>query len=44
MESNITQYPPPLKIPEHGQGQKFEKNKDDHMVSVEARKAEFALQ
>lgn len=44
MESNITQYPLPPKIPEHGQGQKLEKNKDDHMVSVEAREAEFALQ
>lgn len=44
MESNITQYPPPLKIPEHGQGQKLEKSKHDHMVSGEAREAEFALQ
>lgn len=44
MESNITQDPPPTKNPEHGQGQKFEKNADDHMVSMEATQAEFALQ
>lgn len=44
MESNITQDPPPTKNPQHGQGQKFEKNKDDHVVSVEATQAEFALQ
>lgn len=44
MESNITQDPPPTKNPEHAQRQKFEKNKDDHMVSVEATQTEFALQ
>lgn len=44
MESNITQHPPPPKIPGHTQGQKLEKNKGDHIVSVEAREAEFALQ
>lgn len=32
------------KTPEHGQRQKLENNKDDHMVSMEATQAEFALQ
>lgn len=44
MESNSTQDPPPTKSPEYGQGQKFEKNKDDYMVSADATQTEFALQ
>lgn len=44
MESSILQDPPPKKTPEHGQGQKFEENKDDPMVSAEATQAGFAFQ
>lgn len=46
MESKITQNPLPTKKKKKRswEGQKFEKNKVDHMVSGEATYAEFALQ
>lgn len=46
MESKITQnpLPPPKNKNRTWEGQKFEKNKVDHMVSGEATHAEFALQ